>query len=298
MSAAAQWPRQMRAILVGRYSGRARPGGATIQDCGAFSHDDFPQDPCRARYLRSDRRAGRQAVGRANAALAAELRHLRRAAAARDHQGAGAGQARIGRGQPRAGPAGREEDPGHRGRGRRSHRRQAPGRVPAGGLADRLGHADQHERQRGAGQPRERNPRRRARGRAPRAPERRREPQPVEQRRVPHRHARGRGRGHHAQAAARHRQAARHAGEKGQGLRRHREDRPHPPAGRHAPHAGPGVLGLRRAARARRSACARRAAAPVRTGAGRHGRRHRAQCAEGLCGAGAPSWRSSRACRS
>jgi fumarate hydratase class II len=29
-------------------------------------------------------------------------------------------------------------------------------RVPAGGLADRLGHPDQHERQRGAGQPRQR----------------------------------------------------------------------------------------------------------------------------------------------
>jgi fumarate hydratase class II len=33
-------------------------------------------------------------------------------------------------------------------------------------------------------------------------------------------------------------------------------------------------------------ACARRAAAPVRAGAGRHRRGHRAECAQGLCGAG------------
>ena len=35
------------------------------------------------------------------------------------------------------------------------------------------------------------------------------------------------------------------------GLRRDREDRAHPPAGRHADHPGPGVLGLRRPARPR-----------------------------------------------
>ena len=38
----------------------------------------------------------------------------------------------------------------HRRRGRRGDRRPARRRVSAGGLADRLGHADQHERQRGA----------------------------------------------------------------------------------------------------------------------------------------------------
>jgi hypothetical protein len=36
-------------------------------------------------------------------------------------------------------------------------------------------------------------------------------------------------------------------------FRRHRQDRPHPSAGRDAADAGPGVLGLRRATRARRS---------------------------------------------
>jgi fumarate hydratase class II len=43
--------------------------------------------------------------------------------------------------------------------------------------------------------------------------------------------------------------AARHAGREGARLRRHRQDRPHPPAGRHAADAGPGILRLRRPAR-------------------------------------------------
>ena len=47
-----------------------------------------------------------------------------------------------------------------------------------------LGHADQHEHERGAREPRLRAPRRRARRRPPGAPERRREPRPVLERRV------------------------------------------------------------------------------------------------------------------
>ena len=58
-------------------------------------------------------------------------------------------------------------------------------RVPAGRVPDRLGHADQHERQRGDRQPRD--PARRRRGRLEDADpsERRRQPQPVVERRVP-----------------------------------------------------------------------------------------------------------------
>jgi fumarate hydratase class II len=121
----------------------------------------------------------------------------------------------------------------------------------------------------------------------PGAPERRRQPQPVVQRRVPHRHARGRGGGHHAQAAARHRQAARHAGEK-----KARDFADIVKIGRtHLQDATPLTLGqefsgyvaqLAHGDRAR----ARRAAAPERTGAGRHRRRHRPERAQGLCGAG------------
>jgi fumarate hydratase class II len=90
------------------------------------------------------------------------------------------------------------------------------------------------------------------------APQRRRQPQPVVQRRLPDRHARGRGGGHDAQAAAGHCQAARHAGKEGQRLRRHREDRPHPPAGRHAAHLGQEFSGYVAQLDARRSARARR----------------------------------------
>ena len=45
--------------------------------------------------------------------------------------------------------------------------------------------------------------------------------------------------------------AARHARCESRGVRRHRQDRPHASAGRHAAHAGAGVLRLRRAARSR-----------------------------------------------
>ena len=65
--------------------------------------------------------------------------------------------------------------------------------FPLVGLADRLRHADQHERQRGARQPRLRAARRRARAEAPGAPERRRQPGPVVERRVPDRDAHRRG---------------------------------------------------------------------------------------------------------
>ena len=70
---------------------------------------------------------------------------------------------------------------------------------------------------------------------------------------------------------------ARHAAEEGRRVPRHREDRPHAPAGRDAAHPGPGVLGLRLAARPRARPPRRGAAPPVRAGPGRHRRRHRPQ---------------------
>ena len=143
--------------------------------------------------------------------------------------------------------------------GRGSHRRQARRGVPARRLADRQRHADQHEHERGARQSRDRAARRRARREARRAPERRREPgqssndvfptamhvaavQAIDEQLLP--------------ARAR---AARHAGGEGGGVRRHRQDRPHAPAGRDAADARPGDLGLGGAARPRRSRiCAQR----------------------------------------
>ena len=93
----------------------------------------------------------------------------------------------------------------------------------------------------------------------------------------PHRDARGGGDRARTAAQARGEKAARHAAQKIQEIHEHREDRPHPSAGRHAAHAGPGIFRLRGAARSRPEAHRRRAAASVRAGAGRHRGGHRAQ---------------------
>ena len=62
-------------------------------------------------------------------------------------------------------------------------------RVPARGLADRLRHPDQHERQRGDRQPRQRAAGRRARRQGAGPPQRPRQSRPVLQRHLPDRHA-------------------------------------------------------------------------------------------------------------
>ena len=124
---------------------------------------------------------------------------------------------------------------------------------------------------------------RRARRGAPAAPERPRQHGPVVERHLPDRDARGGRRG-----AIRNRllpalaQLRGTLAAKSRDVRRHRQDRPHPPAGRHAADAGPGVLRLRGAARAGGPPPARRAAAPVRAGARRHRGRHRPERAPGL----------------
>ena len=65
---------------------------------------------------------------------------------------------------------------------------------------------------------------------------------------------------------------------KAQGVRRHRQDRPHPHAGRDAAHARPGILRLRRAGRASASRASRLALQrALSAGAGRHRGRHRPQ---------------------
>ncbi len=93
----------------------------------------------------------------------------------------------------------------------------------------------QHEHERGARQPRERDPGRRARREAPRPPQRRRQQGPVVERRLPHRHERGRGARPCCSEVIPARAALRDAlARQGGGLRRHRQDRPHAPAGRDA----------------------------------------------------------------
>ena len=66
------------------------------------------------------------------------------------------------------------------------------------------------------------------------------------------------------------------------GLRRYRQDRPHPPAGRDAAHPRAGVLRLRDPGGLRHRARARGAAQALRAGPGRHRRGHRAQHQGGL----------------
>ena len=64
---------------------------------------------------------------------------------------------------------------------------------------------------------------------------------------------------------------------KSQGIRPHRQDRPHPHAGCDAAHARPGILRLRGAGEARHRAHAARAEGALSAGAGRHRGRHRPQ---------------------
>ena len=68
-------------------------------------------------------------------------------------------------------------------------RRQARRRVSAGGLADRLRHADQYERERGDLEPRHRNARRREGLEKAGSPERPCEPRAIFERCIPHRDA-------------------------------------------------------------------------------------------------------------
>ena len=73
--------------------------------------------------------------------------------------------------------------------GRTRSRRAARRRISAAGLADRLGHPDQHERQRGDRQPRQRKARRTARRQIAGPSQRSRQSRAVLQRRLPDRHA-------------------------------------------------------------------------------------------------------------
>ena len=116
--------------------------------------------------------------------------------------------------------------------------------VPDRRLPDRLRHLVQHEHQRGHRHPGHRPPRSR------RPPQRPRQRLAVLQRRLPVRDPR---RGHPGDrqrpdpGAAPPRGVTR--GAQGRGVGRRRQERPHPPDGRHAGHPGPGVRRLRRQVR-------------------------------------------------
>ena len=92
---------------------------------------------------------------------------------------------------------------------------------------------------------------------------------------------------------------ARRAAPESRRIRRRGQDRPHPPDGRRADPAGPGVQRLRAADRARHRAHRGDAAGPARAGDRRHGGRHRAQHPSRVRGAGgARALRPDRARRS
>ena len=131
-----------------------------------------------------------------------------------------------------------------------SDRRQARRPFPAGGLADRLRHPVQHERQRGDLQPRDRDARRRDGLEEAGPPQRPRQYEPVVERHLSDGHAhrlRPSGSSTTCCRRCKHLHAALEA--EGRGIRRHHQDRPHPHPGRHAADARPGILRLRRAGR-------------------------------------------------
>ncbi len=135
-----------------------------------------------------------------------------------------------------------------------SDRRQARRQFPAGGLADRLGHAVQHERQRSDRQPRQPDARRRARRQEADPSERSRQHESVVERLVPDRDAyRGRKPHHRRSDPGAHRAASR-AAQEGEGVREDRQDRTHAHPGCDATDARPGILRLRRAGRERHRA--------------------------------------------
>ena len=88
-------------------------------------------------------------------------------------------------------------------------------------------------------------------------PERPREHVAVVQRHVSRRDVDRRRAGDVADADARREAIARRARRQGEGIRRHREDRPHASDGRDAPHPRPGIFRLRRAARRATSSASR-----------------------------------------
>ena len=126
-------------------------------------------------------------LGRADAALAEAFQHRVRCNAARDDTRARDTQKGGGDRQRRPRQASRGQDGPDRPGGRRGDRRQARRPFPAARLADRLGHADQHERQRGHLEPRHRDRGRRDGFENAGPPERRRKQIAVVERHVPDR---------------------------------------------------------------------------------------------------------------
>ena len=203
----------------------------------------------RARHHGRGPGPGGRAVAGADPARRRELPDLRAAPRARAHRGARPDQGGRRPGQRRARRARRRHGRRDRRRRRRGRRRAVRRPVPDRRLPDRVGHVEQHERQRG-----DRDARDRASAR--RAPQRPRQRQPVVQRRVPDVDPRRRRRRRRQRPHPRARAPGASRCEQGRGVRRRRQVGPHAPDGRDPGDARPGVRRLRRAGPVRRRAAA------------------------------------------
>ncbi len=132
---------------------------------------------------------GRPLLGRAGRALARQLQDRLGEAAIGRRARARHRQARGRRDQHGPRQARQENRRGDREGRAGGGRGQARRPLPARRLADGLGHAVEHERQRGDLEPRHRDARRRDGLEEARAPQRPRQHEPVVQRHLPHRHA-------------------------------------------------------------------------------------------------------------
>ncbi len=179
-------------------------------------------------------------------------------------------------GQPGPGQAARRQGQADRAGRRRGHLRQAERPVPAAHMADRQRHANQHERERGHLQPRHRTGRRRDGIEEAHPSQRSRQHVAVVERHLPRGHAHRGGGAGGAGTDPRHPNGARRHRRQGEAVRRRREDRPHPPAGRRPAHPRAGVRRLGQPAGARHRAAEAGARRALRPGHRRDGRGHRA----------------------
>ena len=153
------------------------------------------------------------------------------------------------------------------------------GEFPLVVVSDRLGHAVQHERQRGDRQSRQSTGRRCAGVESTHPSQRRREPQPLLQRCVSLRHAHRRRRADREPAHSRREYSSRHAGGQVAGVFQHRHGGPHAFARRDAGDARPGHLGLGGAVGSGDRRHSPGDPGSVRTRHRRHRSRHRRECA-------------------
>ena len=168
--------------------------GSSIQSF-AFHQDGqvVKSNPHRNRQLRPDRGRRRPLLGRADRTFTAEFPHRPGPDADAGHPRAGNRQACSSGNQSRTRPARPPPRRRHCASRARGDRRQARRSLPAGGLANRLRHANQHEPQRGDRQPRQRTARRRAGSQEAGSSQRPRQYEPVVERLVPDRDAHRRG---------------------------------------------------------------------------------------------------------